>query len=158
MSDKPVATLAAAVPPRTRLSTYPPELVAKIGTREKRPLGDLFGLRNFGVNLTRLGPGGASSLRHAHARQDEFIYVLEGTPTLVTDAGRTALGPGMCAGFAAGSGDAHHLLNESDADTVYLEIGDRTPGDAVDYPEDDLMVRPDAEGRSRYLRKNGEPI
>ena len=94
--------------------------------RDKRPLGDLFGLTNFGVNITRLAPGGASALRHAHTKQDEFVYILEGRPTLVTDAGRTALDPGMCAGFKAGSGDAHCLVNETGADVVYLEIGDRT--------------------------------
>jgi uncharacterized cupin superfamily protein len=110
------------------------------------------------VNLTRLPPGAASALRHAHAKQDEFVYILEGTPTLVTNAGATPLSPGMCAGFRAGTGDAHHLVNRSDADVLYLEIGDRTPGESADYPDDDLMVRPDAEGRSRYFRKDGTPI
>ena len=108
--------------------------------RDKRPLGDLFGLTNFGVNITRLAPGGWSALRHAHTKQDEFIYILEGSPTLLTDAGRTALHPGMCAGFKAGSGDSHCLVNESGADVVYLEIGDRTAGDAVEYPYDDLAA------------------
>jgi uncharacterized cupin superfamily protein len=158
MPDKPIAIRAKDAPPRARAGRYPPELAAKVGARAKHPLGDLFGLRNFGVNLTRLPPGVASALRHAHALQDEFVYVLEGTPTLVTDAGETPLAPGMCAGFPAGSGDAHHLLNRSDAEVVYLEIGDRTLGDRVDYPEDDLMIRPDAEGRGRYFRKDGTPI
>ena len=158
MPDRPIAIRAADAPPRARPSNYPLDLLAKIGARDKHPLGDLFGLRNFGVNLTRLPPGTASALRHAHLLQDEFVFVLEGTPTLVTDAGETALGPGMCAGFPAGSGDAHHLVNRSASEVVYLEIGDRTRGDAVDYPDDDLMVRPDAEGRPRYLRKDGTPL
>jgi uncharacterized cupin superfamily protein len=122
----------------------------------KRPLGDLFGLVNFGVNLTRLAPGGFSALRHAHTRQDEFVYILEGQPTLVTEAGRAALRAGMCAGFKAGTGDAHHLVNETDADVVYLEIGDRTPGDGVDYPEDDLAARA-VKGGWRYVHKDGTP-
>jgi uncharacterized cupin superfamily protein len=154
----PIAIRAADAPPRARPSNYPSDLVAKIGAREKHPLGDLFGLTNFGVNLTRLPPGTASALRHAHALQDEFVYVLEGTPTLVTDAGETPLSPGICAGFPHGTGDAHHLVNRSEADVLYLEIGDRTPGDSVDYPEDDLMVRPDDQGRIRYFRKDGTPI
>ena len=157
-AERPVAVRAADAPPRARPSNYPPELAAKIGAREKRPLGDLFGLRNFGVNLTRLPPGAASALRHAHALQDEFVFVLEGEPTLVTNAGETPLSPGMCAGFRAGTGDAHHLVNRSGADVVYLEIGDRTPGESADYPDDDLMVRPDAQGRSMYYRKDGTPI
>ena len=158
MPERPIAIRAAEAPLRTRPSGYPPDLAPKIGGREKRPLGDLFGLRNFGVNLTRLPPGAASALRHAHALQDEFVYILEGTPTLVTDAGETPLSPGMCAGFRAGTGDAHHLVNRSGADVVYLEIGDRTPGESADYPDDDLMVRSDADGRIRYFRKNGTPI
>jgi uncharacterized cupin superfamily protein len=74
------------------------------------------------------------------------------------DAGETPLSPGMCAGFPAGTGDAHHLVNRSAAEVLYLEIGDRTRGDSVDYPDDDLMVRPDAEGRPRHFRKDGTPI
>jgi uncharacterized cupin superfamily protein len=158
MPNRPIAIRAEDVPPRARPSTYPPDLVARIGAREKRPLGDIFGLRNFGVNLTRLPPGAASALRHAHARQDEFVYILEGTPTLVTDDGETLLSPGLCAGFPHGTGNAHHLVNRSGAEVVYLEIGDRTPGESVEYPDDDLMVRPDAEGRSRYFRKDGTPL
>jgi uncharacterized cupin superfamily protein len=127
---------------------------AALAGREKRPLGEHFGLARFGVNLTRLAPGAISALRHAHARQDEFIYVLAGTPTLVTDAGETVLEPGMCAGFAAGSGDAHQLINRSGADVLYLEVGDRTPGDRVSYPDDDLTAELTGAGW-RFTHKDG---
>ena len=139
-ASRPVALLAADVPPRAKLSNYPEPFFSRMKGRDKRPLGDLFGLMNFGVNLTRLKPGGSSSIRHAHTKQDEFVYILEGRPTLITDAGRTALKAGMCAGFRAGTGDAHQLVNETDEEVVYLEIGDRTDGDAVTYPDDDLAV------------------
>ena len=92
-------------------------------------MGDPFGLTIFGVNLTTLKPGAMSALRHAHTKQDEFIYILEGHPMLVTDEGETPLKPGMCAGFKAGTGNAHHLVNRGQQDVIYLEIGDRTPGD-----------------------------
>ena len=124
--------------------------------RDKRPLGDLFGLTNFGVNITRLAPGGCSALRHAHTKQDEFVYILEGRATLVTDVGRTALHPGMCAGFKAGTGDGDCLVNETGADVVYLEIGDRTAGDAVDYPDDDLAVVT-VDGQRRMAPMDGAP-
>lgn len=156
----PVALRAADCPPRARPSNYPPAirdwLDAKLAGREKRPLGEPFGLRNFGVNLTRLAPGAISALRHAHALQDEFIYVLEGTPTLITDVGETPLEPGLCAGFRAGSGDAHRLINQSDTEVVYLEIGDRTPGDQVIYPDDDLAAGL-VDGQWRFTRKDGTP-
>jgi uncharacterized cupin superfamily protein len=154
---RPVALLAAHVPPRAKLSNYPEPFFSRMAGRDKRPLGDLFGLVNFGVNLTRLKPGGGSSaLRHSHTKQDEFVYILEGEPTLITDAGRTALKAGMCAGFKAGSGDAHHLVNETDKEVVYLEIGDRTDGDAVTYPDDDLAVVT-IDGRRRMAHKDGTP-
>ncbi len=137
-------------------SSYPEPFASQVGTRRKRPLGDALGLRNFGVNLVRLPPGAASSLRHWHARQDEFVYVLEGELTLITDAGEQVLRPGMAAGFPAGVADGHHLVNRSGAEAVYLEVGDRLPGDAVVYPDVDLAVPYSPEGE-RYTRKDGTP-
>ena len=97
-----------------------------------------------------------SALRHARTKQDEFVYILAGTAVLVTDAGRTVLGPGSCAGFRAGSGDAHHLRNESDGEVVYLEVGDRSAGDAVTYPDEDLAAVPS--GRAyRFVHRDGAP-
>ena len=160
MSDAkpPIAVVAAEVPPRAKLSGYPKDLVEKIGNRQKTVLGDLFGLKNFGVNITRLPAGSASALRHAHEKQDEFVYILEGSCTLVTDAGETPLSKGMCAGFRAGTWDAHHLVNRGGADCLYLEVGDRTRFEKVTYPDDDLMILPGPDGRSVYYRKDGTPI
>jgi uncharacterized cupin superfamily protein len=124
--------------------------------RLKRPLGDLFGLSNFGVNLTRLVPRAVSALRHAHTRQDEFIYILEGRPTLHTDAGATLLGPGMCAGFKAGTGNAHRLVNDTPDDVVYLEVGDRSAGDAASYPDDDLQASL-VDGQWTFAHRDGTP-
>lgn len=152
----PTAVHAAEVAPRTKPSNYPEPFASRMKGREKRPLGDVFGLTHFGVNLTRLEPGAVSALRHAHSTQDEFIYILEGRPTLVTDAGETELAPGMCAGFKAGSGDAHQLMNRSDSTVLYLEVGDRTPGDTVTYPDDDLEAFRE-DGAWKFRHKNGEP-
>lgn len=159
MSEKsfPVALVANAVPPRSARTNYPEPFASRMNGREKRQLGNAFGLQNFGVNLTRLVPGGSSALRHTHTKQDEFVYVLQGTATLVTDAGRTLLAPGMCAGFRAGDPDAHHLLNESMQDVVYLEIGDRSPGDAAAYPDDDLVAEMLGVGQWRFTHKDGTP-
>jgi uncharacterized cupin superfamily protein len=153
---KPVAVQAADVAPRTKPSNYPEPFASRMRGREKRQLGDVFGLSNFGVNLTRLAPGAVSALRHCHARQDEFIYVLEGTPTLRSAGGETPLQPGMCAGFKAGEGDAHQLVNRSDEFVVYLEVGDRSAGDSADYPDDDLEAYGEG-GEWRFRHKNGEP-
>jgi uncharacterized cupin superfamily protein len=152
----PVAVLAAAAPLRRKPSTYPEPFFSRMSRREKRPLGDLFGLRNFGVNLTRLLPGGESALLHRHSKQDEFVYILEGHPTLVTDAGETVLSPGMCAGFPA-AGIAHQLVNRTDQDVLYLEVGDRTPGDEGSYPVDDLKAALGPDGQWTYTHKDGRP-
>jgi uncharacterized cupin superfamily protein len=154
--EKSVALMAADVAPRGKPSNYPEPFASRMKGREKRPLGDAFGLTNFGVNLTTLQPGAVSALRHRHTRQDEFIYILAGSPTLVTSAGETQLAPGMCAGFKANEGDAHQLVNRSDASVIYLEIGDRVIGDEVFSPADDLEAYRDG-GAWRFRHKNGEP-
>ncbi|TVQ09362.1 MAG: cupin domain-containing protein [Leptolyngbya sp. DLM2.Bin27] len=148
------AIAAAQAPPRTKPSNYPAPFAAQMAGRIKRPLGDLFGLSNFGVNLTTLAPQAVSALRHAHSQQDEFIYVVVGHPTLYTDAGRTTLEPGMCAGFKAGSGNAHRLVNETDTEVVYLDVGDRTPGDQVTYPDDDITAQL-VDGEWVFCHKDG---
>ena len=156
-TSSPMAIEAADAPPRTKPSNYPEPFFSRMGGRLKRPLGDLFGLTNFGVNLTRLVPGGESALRHAHSKQDEFIYILEGTPTLVTDAGETVLQPGMCAGFKAGTGDAHHLVNRTGSDVLYIEIGDRSAGDTGSYPDDDIQAALNSSGQWTFTHKDGRP-
>ena len=154
--EQPAAILAEDVPPRTRPSRYPEPFATRMGARTRRQLGDHFGLKSFGVNLTRLSPGARSALHHVHARQDEFVYVLDGELTLFTDAGSVVLTAGMIAGFPA-AGTAHHLENLSDADCLYLEVGDRAEGDMVDYPQDDLLVAKGADGALSYAHKDGTP-
>ena len=153
---RPIAVIAEEVPPPARQTGYPPPYAALVSVRVKRRLGDVFGLQNFGVNLTRLAPGGISALRHSHRLEDEFIYVLEGTVTLLSDDGDAELGAGHCAGFRAGGG-SHQLVNRSDADAVYLEIGDRAAGEVCTYPDADLRFEPSPDGGSRYVHKDGSP-
>lgn len=150
---QPRAIVAADAEPRRKPSNYPPEFAKRVEGRTKRALGDVFGLANFGVNLTTLQPGACSALQHAHARQDEFVYVLEGEAVLVTGEEETLLRAGMCAGFKAG-GVSHHLENRSSGPMTYLEIGDRTPGDSATYPHDDLVATLH-DGAWVFTRKDG---
>lgn len=152
----PVAVFAAEVPARSKASLYPEPFASRMTGREKRQLGELFRLTNFGVNLTRLAPNAVSALRHAHTKQDEFIFILQGHPTLQTDEGPTPLRPGMCAGFKAGNGNAHRLINETAEDVVYLEVGDRTLGDEVSYPDDDLKAL-FVDGKWIFVHADGAP-
>src|SRR6266700_8326765 len=153
MASKPIALNAADAATRKTKSNYPEKFVARLGERVKRPLGDPFGLTIFAVKLTTLPPGAMSALRHAHTKQDEFVYILEGSPTLITNAGETVLKPGMCAGFKAATGDAHHLANRGPSDVLFLEIGDRTPDEKVSYPDDDLLLTIGPDGNYRTTRK-----
>ena len=155
-SKFPVAIRAAEAPARTKPTNYPEPYASRMAGRQKHPLGDLFGLVNFGVNLTRLVPGAVSALRHAHSKQDEFVYILQGHPTLHTDEGRTRLSPGMCAGFKAGTGNGHRLINETGEEVIYLEMGDRTPDDEGSYPDDDLKALM-VDGKWKFVHKDGSP-
>ena len=152
----PVAIVAMDAPARAKRSSYPEPFASRMMGRQKHPLGDLFGLTNFGVNLTRLAPGAVSALRHAHTKQDEFIYVLQGRPTLHTDSGYTLLAPGMCAGFRAGTGNGHCLINNTAEEVLYLEVGDRSPGDEGTYPDDDLCAQL-VNGQWAFTHKDGTP-
>jgi len=154
VTTKP-AVDAVSVEPRIG-SGYPAPFSADCAAREKRRLGNVFGLTQFGVNLVRLPPGQWSSQRHWHHGEDEFVYVLEGEPTLVTDAGEQRLSPGMIAGFKAGVPDGHHLVNRSDRDVLYIEIGTRSELEEADYPDIDMLVRVIG-CEERYVRKDGTP-
>jgi len=137
-------------------SLYPAPFKLPHEGRHKQAVGDAGGLTQFGVNITRISPGSASALRHWHETEDEFVYVLEGELVLVENDGETVLKPGDAAAFKAGSGNAHRLINRTQRDAVYLEVGTRSPADHVHYPDDDLALVRDADGR-RYLHKSGEP-
>jgi uncharacterized cupin superfamily protein len=140
----------------SRGSNYPDPFRQRVAARAKRRLGDALGLKNFGVNLTTLAPGAQSALRHWHALQDEFVYIVSGELVLITDAGEQVLKPGTAAGFRAGKPDAHFLVNRSAHEASYLEVGDRTSGDAVTYPDDDIEARM-KEGRWTFTHKDGTP-
>ncbi len=154
---KPIAVKSKEVAVRAKPSIYPAPFTALMAGREKRQLGEVFGLKNFGVNLTHLKPNSKSALMHKHKTQDEFVYVVEGELTLVLgDGSEAVLTAGMCTGFPAG-GEAHQLLNKSNRDAWYLEVGDRTPADEVTYPNDDIKGKMDANGQWIFTRKDSTP-
>ena len=146
---------SAAATPITG-TTYPPPFDAPCRRRSRRRLGDLAGLTQFGVNLLVLPPGAWSSQRHWHTRSDEFVYVLEGEVTLVTDAGEEVLRAGDAAGFKSGDENGHCLQNRSAAEARVLEVGTRIGGDAAYYPDID-MVAPAGGKPARYTRRDGTP-
>jgi uncharacterized cupin superfamily protein len=142
--------------PARRTTGYPTQFTAGLEGRVKRVLGDAGGLTQFGVNLTTLEPGAISALRHWHSAEDEFVYVLSGEVTLITDAGAETLTAGMAATFPAGNADAHQIVNRSSTPATYLEVGTRAPDDEITYPDVDLH-RIKRNGRGTFVRKSGEP-
>ncbi|HHJ15734.1 MAG TPA: cupin domain-containing protein [Gammaproteobacteria bacterium] len=154
---KPVPVLADSIPVPEKKTVYPQPFAALLEGRVKRKLGDYFGLSNFGVNLTELSPGAISALLHHHSRQDEFIYILQGEPTLVLGQDEYILRPGDCYGFRAGTRVASQLVNRSSAVVRYIEIGDRSTGDEVEYPNDDLRAVQLPDGQWRLTHKDGRP-
>jgi uncharacterized cupin superfamily protein len=137
-------------------TNYPDPFWKAVVGRERKRLGNAAGLDQFGVNLTTLKPGAASSQRHWHANEDEFVYVLEGELVLCEDGGETVLKPGDAAGWKAGSPDGHCLINRTSRDAVYLEIGTRWVRERAEYSDIDMIMERDESG-ARYLHKNGEP-
>ena len=143
--------------PAQRIGSYPKEFAHVIDGREKRKIGDAVGLTQFGVNITRIKAGSASALRHWHEQEDEFIYMLEGELVLQENDAETVLRSGDAAGFKAGSGIAHCLVNRTAREALYLEVGTRAKSERVHYPDVDFMMERDEAGR-RFFRKSGEPI
>ena len=146
----------AKAPVRTT-TVYPEEFKRSCLGREKAALGNVAGLAQFGVNLTRLKPGAASALRHWHENEDEFVYVVEGELILIEDGGETLLRTGDAAGFKAGVPNGHQLINKTNRDAVYLEVGTRAPNERAHYPDVDLDLVREADGTLRLSHKSGEP-
>ena len=140
--------------PERRGSAYPPPFDQIAKDRVRQRLGDAAGITQFGVNLLRLPPGAASSQRHWHSNEDEFVFVVSGEVTLVTDKGEEVLRAGDCAGFPKNVPDGHQLINKSSATVVCLEIGTRTGEDVCVYSDIDMMIDPRKGG---YTRKDGTP-
>jgi uncharacterized cupin superfamily protein len=136
-------------------TNYPEPYRQAVAGRRRKRLGNAVGLTQFGVNLTTLTPGAWSSQRHWHETEDELIYMLEGELVLCEDGGETVLKPGDAAGWKANVADGHCLINRSERDAVFLEIGTRSVNERAFYPDIDMQVKRDASG-ARYLHKSGE--
>lgn len=155
MPKKPIT--AESVPATEGKTIYPDALSSIVEGRTKRKLGNHFNLTNFGVNLTTLSPGSASALMHFHSKQDEFVYVVEGTLTVRIEQEEYEMRPGDCIGFESGIAEGHQIVNRSNSRASYLEIGDRCVGDQAEFPEDDLQARQGEDGCWLLLHKNGDP-
>jgi uncharacterized cupin superfamily protein len=146
----------ARLPIETRTG-YPPPYDKVVAGRSRKRLGNAAGLDQFGVNLTTLKPGASSTLRHWHEKEDEFVFMLEGEVALIENEGETTLRPGDAAGFKAGVANGHHLVNRSERDAVYLEIGSRRADERAHYSDVDLAVAR-TDGVYRYSRKDGSAL
>jgi len=143
----------SAIPAQTGCN-YPPPFDGPCLPQSSQRLARSAGLTRFGVNLTVMQPGAWSSQRHWHSHEDEFVWVVEGELTLITDAGEEVLGPGDCAAFKAGDPDGHHLVNKSGRPATVLEIGNAHPEDRCVYPDIDMVAEPGVEA---YHHRDGTP-
>lgn len=133
---------------------YPDPFAEAVNGRSKQALGDAGGLTQFGVNLVELKPGAASSQRHWHSHEDEFVTVVSGELTLVTDEGETLMRAGDCAAFPAGRPNGHHLINRGWGNALFLCVGSRIAEDRALYPDIDLVH--DSKTDS-YSHRDGTP-
>jgi uncharacterized cupin superfamily protein len=135
---------------------YPPPFNKAVEGRARKRLARAAGLTQFGVNVCTLKSGAASSQRHWHEKEDELVFVLQGEVVLIEDGGETVLKPGDAAAWKAGVANGHCLMNRSDRDAVFIEVGTRTPSEHAYYSDIDMMVERGEKG-ARYIHKNGEP-
>ncbi len=152
-TQKPSVLTLDGLPVRTG-TIYPPELARAVAGRSSVALGNPFDLTQFGVNLITLQPGAASSQRHWHEQEDEFVYAVSGEMVLISNAGRHAFAPGMFAGFKANNGDAHQIVNESHAPASFLVVGTRSDNEVAHYPDVDMKAVKTA-GTFVVTRKDG---
>ncbi len=150
-------TAAKNIQVNTQKSLYPEPFASMMKGRVKRKLGDYFGLTNFGINQTELESGAMSALKHHHLTQDEFIYIIQGSPTLIFGDDEFLMHAGDCFGFKKAQGIGHQLVNNSSKTVTYLEIGDRSPNDKAEYPDDDLIAKSEDSGSWLFLHKDGSP-
>ncbi|MFC3712701.1 cupin domain-containing protein [Sphingoaurantiacus capsulatus] len=143
----------AAVPVISH-SGYPAPYAEAVAGRSYQRLADVAGLKDFAANLCRLAPGAWSSQRHWHSEEDEFVMMVAGEAMLITDVGETLMRPGDCAAFKAGVTDAHHLVNRSDADALFLAVGPDKPSDSCTYPDIDMHLPRNDGG---YTHTDGRP-
>jgi len=157
MGNVPPTTMDELDVQATVGSRYPSPFNEPCTKRSNRALGDPFGLTDFGVNLLILEPGAWSSQRHWHSHEDEFVYVLEGTPTLITDEGDALLRPGSIAGFRAGVANGHHIVNNGETQAKLIVVGSRRAEDDAFYSDIDMQIlkRADSGG---FAHKDGEPF
>lgn len=155
MDTSPIKAIQA--PSQKGKTNYPQPFASVVAGRSKKKPGDLFGLSNFGVNLKELDTGSSSSLLHCHSYQDKFVYILKGTAIVVIDNNESTISEGECIGFKAGTGSGHRLINRSNKPVVYLEIGERSPGDKVVYPNNDLRAAFSESGSWEFTHKDGRP-
>jgi len=136
---------------------YPPPFNKAVEGRSRKRLARTAGLTQFGVNVCTLKPGAASSQRHWHENEDEFVYVLTGEVTLCEDGGETVLKAGDAVAWKAGVTNGHCLVNRSNRDAVFIEVGSRHTSERAHYADIDMVFERDANGSVRYTKRNGEP-
>ncbi len=138
-------------------SIYPEPFASEMAGRSSLRLGDAGGLTQFGANMVILAPGAKSSLRHWHAREDEFVMVTQGICTLIDDDGETQIHPGECAAFPAGRENAHHFVNQTDSEARFLVVGSRMNPEHATYPDSDMKVTLQ-DGVATFTRHDGSAL
>jgi uncharacterized cupin superfamily protein len=134
-------------------SHYPgdPELMA-IGA----PLARTFGLTRIGIHHERLLPGRRTSYPHAESAEEEFVFVLEGTPDVWIDGELHRLAPGDAVGFPAGTGICHTFLNNTESEVRLLVIGETPKAEnRIRYPMNEVY---EATRSDRWVDWPSRPI
>jgi len=131
---------------------YPAPFAKDVAGRWYRRLAPPGGLSEMGASHVVLKRGAWSSHRHWHRGEDELLVMLAGEAVLVEDEGRMVLRAGDVCAWPKGAETGHHLINESDADCVFVAISAGTD-EGGDYPDIDMCWTADG----TYRHKDGTP-
>lgn len=138
--------------PQTNASRYPAPYHEQVRGRWYRRLAPRAGLGDFAATHVVLKPGGWSSHRHWHDGADEMLVMIAGEAVLVEDDGRWPMRAGDIATWPKGSRNGHHLINESDADCIFVAIGGDSRHDSGGYSDIDMLFTPEG-----FRHKDGTP-
>ncbi|ODU23597.1 MAG: cupin [Verrucomicrobia bacterium SCN 57-15] len=94
---------------------------------------DLTERHPFDVEVCRVPPGKSPYPYHSHSAQWEFYQIISGSGTIRHQDGLTPLREGDA--FIFPPGEPHQIINDSQADLIFLVVADNPIGESAHYPD-----------------------
>jgi uncharacterized cupin superfamily protein len=102
-------------------------------------LGKLLGAEQSGISVYEIPPGQSICPYHYEVGEEEWLLVLEGTPTLRHPGGSDRLGPWDLVCFPRGPAGAHGVGNQTERPARVLMFSTVVVPTATVYPDSDKV-------------------